>query len=371
MKHRAMKRRYWPAVVTIVLVAAAGGTTALARGSSGQDAKALIKAASPAAGGAVADVARHGRVRPDRKRKLSPRPSASSRERSRSSVSRSRGRTVTSPALSPTATSPALSPTATSSALSPTATSPAPSPTESGAQCVTSSDNGSCGPYKYPGITASNGNTTYVVQDVWNAISGASQTLTSYNPGDWNVSADMPASNTAVVSYPDVEQNYTTTSNTPDPLSAFASMTSDFTESMPSGEDNEAAYDIWTGDAATGNYAEEIMIWVDDHRTTTPLGTDTGTATFGGQTFQIWDSAGKGQKGTISFLLQGNETSGTVDLLSMLNYLAGNGWIPADSGLNQVDFGWEICSTGGQRETFTMSRYDITSSCSAGASCSG
>jgi len=179
----------------------------------------------------------------------------------------------------------------------------------------------------------------------------------------------MPASNTAVVSYPDVQQIYTTTSDTPRPLSAFASMTSDFTESMPSGEDNEAAYDIWTGDAAEGNYSEEIMIWVDDQRTTTPNGTDLGTATFGGQEFQIWDSVAKGQKGTISFLLEGNETSGTVDLLSMLDYLADNGFIPADTGVNLVDFGWEICSTGGQPETFTMSRFDITSSCSAGASC--
>lgn len=250
-------------------------------------------------------------------------------------------------------------------------TSPSPSPPGARVQCVKSSARGSCGPYMYSEITKSNGSNTYVIQDVWNAIRGASQTLTSYDPGHWSVSANMPSSNTAVVSYPDVQQIYTTTSDTPNPLSAFASMTSDFTESMPSGGDNEAAYDIWTGDAATGNYAEEIMIWVDDQRTNTPLGTYMSKATFGGQTFQIWDSVSKGQTGSIYFLLEGKETSGSVDLLSMLDYLATNGWIPADSGLNQVDFGWEICSTGGQPETFTMSRYDITSSCRAGASCLG
>jgi hypothetical protein len=365
--------------VTVVLVAVAGGgTVALARGSSGQDETAQVAATSPFRSGAItygcahesgsrqvsdtsatgdpaclagSYVSQHGRVLPGRKRELSPNPNA------------------TSPKPSLSSAGPGLDPSTTSPSPSQSTTSPSPSPSESGAPCVTSSDGASCGPYDYPGITESNGYNTYVEQDVWNAISGASQTLTSYDPGDWSVSADMPASNTAVVSYPDVQQIYTTTSDTPDPLSTFASMTSDFTESMPSGGDNEAAYDIWTGDAATGNYAEEIMIWVDDQRTTTPLGTDMGTATFDGQTFQIWDSVPRGQSGTISFLLEGNETSGTVDLLSMLEYLADNGWIPADSGLNQVDFGWEICSTGGQPETFTMSSYDITSSCSAGASC--
>jgi hypothetical protein len=230
------------------------------------------------------------------------------------------------------------------------------------AACVTTADNGSCGPYDYPGITDSNGSNTFVLQDVWHPIGGASQTLTAYSPGDWSVVADMPASNTAVVAYPDVQQIFTTTRNTPDSLSNFSAITSSFTESMPRGGDNEAAYDIWTGDAANGNYSEEIMIWVDDHRTTTPLGTDLRTATFGRQTFKVWDTVAKDRTGTISFLLNGNETSGTVDILSMLDYLVRNGYIPSDSGLNQIDFGWEICSTRGVPERFTMSRYELKSS---------
>ncbi|WP_300604716.1 hypothetical protein [Trebonia sp.] len=270
------------------------------------------------------------------------------------------------------ASKPAAKPAASSTPTAAAGTPAATPPSASGAACVKTADNGTCGPYDYAGITdSSSGDDTFVIQDEWNPIQGASQTLTAFSPGDWSVSADMPAANTAVVSYPDTQVIYTTTSDTPNSLSHFSSITSSFTESMPSGGDNEAAYDIWTGDAATGNYAEEIMIWVDDHRTTTPLGTDLGTATFDGQTFQIWDSVAKGAKGTISFLLEGNETSGTVDVLSMLNYLARNGYIPGDSGLNQIDFGWEICSTGGVPETFTMSRYTIESSCASGSSCAG
>ena len=240
---------------------------------------------------------------------------------------------VSSSSVPPTS-KPTSNPTTkpTSPPSSPPATSTATSPSQPGAACVKTANDGSCGPYDYAAITGS-ADSTYVIQNIWNPIPGASQKLTSYSPGDWSVTANMPASNTAVVSYPDTQKIYTTTSNTPNKLSNFASITSNFTESMPSGGDNEAAYDIWTGDAATGNYAEEIMIWVDDHRNTTPLGTDLGTATFNGQTFEIWDSVAKGQTGTISFLLKGNESTGTVDVLSMLSYLAHNGYIPSDSGL--------------------------------------
>jgi hypothetical protein len=194
---------------------------------------------------------------------------------------------------------------------------------------------------------------------VWNPIAGASQTLTAYNPGDWSVSADMPAGNTAVVSYPDVQQIYTTTSDTPDPLSNFTTITSSFAENGPGsggGDDYEAAYDIWTG-TGSDNYAQEIMIWVDNHGQT-PAGSEVATASIDGATYSVW-SAGDHP---VSLVLNSNETSGTVNILAALNWLESNGYMPSGSGLNQIDFGWEICSTGGVAKTFSMSQYGIESS---------
>jgi len=203
---------------------------------------------------------------------------------------------------------------------------------------------------------------------VWNPIAGASQTLTAYNPGDWSVSADMPAANTAVVSYPDVQQIYTTTSDTPDPLSGFASITSSFAENGPGsggGDDYEAAYDIWAG-TGSDNYAQEIMIWVDNHGQT-PAGSEVGTADIAGASYSIW-SAGKNP---VSLVLNSNETSGTINILAALNWLESNGYMPSGSGLNQIDFGWEICSTGGSAKTFSLTSYGIESSCASGSSCTG
>ncbi len=247
--------------------------------------------------------------------------------------------------------------------------SPAPSssrpPSSSGlgTPCVTSSDSGSCGPYDYAGISGGGGNQASVIQDVWNPVKGASQKLTAYNPGNWSVSADMPASNTAVVSYPDAQETYTTASDTPSPLSDFSSITSSFAENGPAsrGNDYEAAYDIWTG-TGNNNFAQEIMIWVDNHGQT-PAGSDVASAAIGGVGYKVWSTSRAGTVGdTVSMVLDSNRSSGSVNILADLNWLESNGYLPAGSGLNQIDFGWEICSTGGVPETFTLSQYRITAS---------
>jgi len=240
-----------------------------------------------------------------------------------------------------------------------TSAAPVPSPSGAGAPCIRSSDSGGCGPYDYPQISGSDGDNTSVSQDVWNPIARASQRLTAYNPGDWGVSADMPASNTAVVSYPDVGQIYTTSGDTPDPLSSFNSITSSFTEYGPGsggGDDYEAAYDIWAG-TGSHNYAQEIMLWVDTQGQT-PAGSKVGTADIGGVRYSVWSE----HDNPVSLARTSNESSGTVNLLAALDWLESHGYMPQGSGLNEVDFGWEICSTGGSAKRFSMTRYGIESS---------
>ena len=198
---------------------------------------------------------------------------------------------------------------------------------------------------------------------MWNPIKGAAQKLTAYTPGNWSVSADMPASNTAVVSYPDIQETYTTTSDTPNPLSDFSSITSSFAENGPAsrGDDYEAAYDIWTG-TGNNNYAQEIMIWVDNHGQT-PAGSEVASAAIGGVGYKVWSTSKAGTVGdTVSMVLNSNQSSGSVNILADLNWLRSNGYMPAGSGLNQIDFGWEICSTGGVTETFTVSQNGIDAS---------
>jgi hypothetical protein len=278
------------------------------------------------------------------------------------------------PSPSPRATSPSPSPTSTSATPhpSPTATSPSPGRSATGVACVTSAHNGNCGPYDYPPISNSNGYTTYDGNNMWgcgpntNTTSCGPQTLTAYDPGNWSATSTQANGNTAVLTYPNVQQVFTKTTDTDPDISAFASITSDFTETMnpQPGTDAEAAYDLWLSNTSGPN---EIMIWVDNVGRGSGGAQQIGTATIDGQAFTVYQYGG----GEVIFSLDQNEQSGTVDILATLKWLQGHRLVSAGANLGQVDFGFEICSTGGKPEKFAVSRYTLTSACGSAGGCSG
>jgi hypothetical protein len=273
-----------------------------------------------------------------------------------------------------TSTAPA-SPSVASPSVSPGSPSPVPPASASAARCVTSALKGTCGPYSYPAITGSHGSTTYVLNNMWGANSGTTQTLSASGPGSWSVVANaQPAGNTAVQTYPDTQQIYTRPDNTPDPLSGFGSILSSFNVHMDAtgGTSAEAAYDIWLGQSSSSNYANEIMIWNDQaNRGTCGGATVEGNADFGGSNGvprQNWTLCSYRGSELIWYLTNSNEQSGTVDVLSMLTWLESHHYVPAGSGLNQIDYGFEICSTPSAKR-FTVNQFAIKSACNSGASC--
>ncbi len=225
-----------------------------------------------------------------------------------------------------------------------------------------------------PGFAAgqqSSPNLLGVNQDPWTGGQGP-QVLTASSFQDWSVTAtDTDPSNASgeVLTYPDASFNYyevnTAASGYDAPpaqydLNNITSLTSDFTESMPqlSDLDAEAAYDMWLN-----NWQTEVMVWVDtspgkDRNLADDGMTKAGTYTYGGQNFALWHS-GSGITGFYVFLLDHNETSGTVDLKAMLETMVSLGYIPAASPLTQIPFGWEISDTGGKPVTFSMSKFDV------------
>jgi hypothetical protein len=249
----------------------------------------------------------------------------------------------------------------------PTTNSPAPSstpvssPAGTGSVCVTSAAQGSCGPYSYSGFPLSNGPIT-VAENVWSPISGWAQTLYSTNPGSWYVTANMPAGNTAVVSYPNTGAGYGEQK-----LSSFSSITSSFADTMPHNGSTSgwAAYDLWFN-----NWNDEVMVQ-NDFTDNGPCGYE-AVQTFGGSngvpshlwglcvfgSERVWKLAAPGSAvgstGTV------NESSGSVDLLSMLTWMENNGYLPKNSTVTDLSYGFEICSTGGKPENFSVSRFSIS-----------
>jgi hypothetical protein len=160
----------------------------------------------------------------------------------------------------------------------------------------------------------------------------------------------MPAGNTAVVSFPNVGQQY----YYPNTLADFSLIYSSFVEDMNpvSGTSAEAAYDIWLND-----WRNEVMIQNDIvNRGACPVLTSAAFGGSGGVPVQLWSLCRYGSK--LIWQLSGRgERSGRVNILAMLSWLVAHSYLPKESGLTDISYGFEICSTGGQLETFTVSRF--------------
>ena len=240
----------------------------------------------------------------------------------------------------------------------PTTTSPSPSPTGTGAVCVTSAQMGHCPFGRYPGITGAS-TTPYVDQNVWGPIPGWQQTLHATDPGRWYVTANMPAGNTAVVSFPNTGFFYNKA------LSAFSSIVSSFTDSIPAtaGTNAEASYDIWFNNTGAIN---EVMIQNDYSPGRGPsCGTWTATSVqFGGSNgvpAHPWDLCVNGSTAYWE-TANGNMPSGSVDVLAMLKWLVSHGQLPAGVQLGGFSYGFEISSTGGVNENFQVSSFTAAAS---------
>jgi len=179
----------------------------------------------------------------------------------------------------------------------------------------------------------------------WNSTHGP-QTIWANSFSNWGVESDQTG--TAVETYPCVQENFS------NPLiTSLSTLTNTFTESMPdvSSLDAEAADDVWLN-----NYGIEVMIWVDNHGQT-PIGNIIGHVTISGQSFTVWFGGGV----TYSFVLNGDETSGSTHILTALKWLETHKYVATSATLTQVDFGWEIASTGGSSQDFAMTSYSLKS----------
>ncbi len=240
------------------------------------------------------------------------------------------------------------SPSGTSSptpATSPTTTSACPSPTSAGGACAkpsfsTSAQFGTLDLSPY-----------FVTNDMWNESAGnVSQTLYACSFSDWYVTTTASGGG-SVLTYPD---SHLDVPNTPE-ISSLSSVTSTFADSNPNTGTYEDAYDIWlNGIADPSGGSDELMIWTNNHGQT-PAGSPMATVTIGGQTWTAW----KGNGGYMAFVANSNVTAGSLNLLAFFQWIIAKGWVPADSTLNQVDYGVEICSTNGAPATFSFSNFAV------------
>lgn len=251
--------------------------------------------------------------------------------------------------------------------------------------CTVTGSTGICplvnGYYVPSEVTMSNGYNTLVANNCW-AEPDCNYVLTAKGPGDWSVTdpGDEPARSTSVATYPDVGQLTNNWgkggwgkggNNTP--LTGVSSLRSRFSESFPHnrGTIAEWGYDIWT------NYPSDVMIWTDDENRGTGGANRIATdVKLNGQYFNVYRNGSMGSGPEIIFILTrddgkdlggyAHESSGAVHILTAMHWLVSfmnrHGHAKFATQLNRVgaiDAGWEICSTGGSSETFSVSGYTL------------
>jgi len=190
----------------------------------------------------------------------------------------------------------------------------------------------------------------YVHNNMWNASTG--ETLYACTCSNWYVTATYPGT-TDVKTYPNVHKDI----HPGVPLDHYHTITSTFAATAPRTGIYDVAYDIWLNGVGWGG-ATELMIWTENHKQV-PLGRIHAQVTFDGMTYNAWHYQGRGAN-VITLVPEHVMTSGKLDLKAMFDWAIGKVWMPANSTVNQICFGVEICSTENRPATFCFTDFSVT-----------
>jgi len=202
------------------------------------------------------------------------------------------------------------------------------------------------------GVTIGN---YYLTNDTWN-VTGyqVSQTMYICNYNNWYVIANATdTGDGAIKTYPNVHEDFNEK-----PISSFNTITSSYADQPPSVGDYDVAYDIWVNGVATSG-STEVMIWTQalaSQASAINGYKSIGTTTIDGVTYNVHENG----NGYIALQAVPYNTSGTVDLKAVFNYLISKNIFPATSTLGQIDYGVEIDSTNGTNQTFKFTNFSIT-----------
>ncbi|MBU2664109.1 cellulose binding domain-containing protein [Actinoplanes bogorensis] len=195
-----------------------------------------------------------------------------------------------------------------------------------------------------------NGYTLY--NNIWGSGAG-SQTIWARSGTNWGVVANHPRTS-GVKSYPNTGKTLNRT------LSSLKSVSSSFNVSVPADGDYSTTYDIWAN-----NHAYEVMIWTNQHGAVGPIAEqydangavpNVRNLSVGGHTWNVYRGS-NGANAVFSFI-RTNTSSGTIDLLAVLNWLRTNAWW-GDVTVGELQFGFEISGTAGQ-SNFTTNSFSLS-----------
>ena len=127
------------------------------------------------------------------------------------------------------------------------------------------------------------------------------------------------------------------------PIASYATITSTFAETSPHVGIYNVAFDIWANGIAVPG-CNEIMLWTENFNQV-PGGSYVQDVPLGGRTYAAYKTASSGY---IAFIPDAIFTSGTVDLLEIMNWMISQGWLAPGST-------WTASSTAGSSSVSAIS----------------
>lgn len=211
------------------------------------------------------------------------------------------------------------------------------------------------------GSTEIAGGAFMVQNNEWGADDG--QCITATTQG-FTVDSGDHSKNDAPASYPSIMSGCwmgTCTEGTtlPRRISDLGPISSSIAGEIPTGTKSNLAYDIWADSTPKKNGhndAVELMIWLKETGGIKPIGQQTGTATIGGATWDVW----KGENGgvnVISYVRQGYvDAADDLPLTDFVNDAVAQGSVKSTDFLTNIQAGFEPW-TGGPGMALT--RFDV------------
>ena len=191
-----------------------------------------------------------------------------------------------------------------------------------------------------------------VDQNVWTGETPPqySQTLHATSPADWYVTANTNSNFGGVASFPNTGWIMDQA------LSSFGSITSSWNVTMPTDDTKTAAwatYDLWFN-----NWGNEVQIHPDQTANGDYDCTSVASLTVSGEPWHlcVFGSEDVWKLGT-SDASPVNEPSGSTNILAFLDDLETLGYLPANSTWTAGSFGYEICDTEGNTQTFAVNNF--------------
>jgi hypothetical protein len=169
--------------------------------------------------------------------------------------------------------------------------------------------------------------------NIWGSGAGY-QGMWANSYSNWGVWANHPNTG-GIKSYPNATRGVYRN------LDQLSGLTSNFNVSVPWQGAYNTAYDIWDTD-----HDHEIMLWMNWSGPVGPIGSYQTRVSVGGHTWDVYRGS-NGANNVYSFLRAGHTTAGSVDILPILRWIAGQGWISWSEPIGDVQFGYEITSSSG------------------------